>query len=216
MSQSNSLFPWRAAAVGCSALAVASFLGYRCFISAKAVEGKKKPKKLRFVRLLQNTETTKPAIALAVSDEGESQQAIAIVARKPFSEIQISHILEQKGDFRFQLAHENAEYSKCFVRVPNEEMLVDFICPADASLIKRYSSGSSFFLLRETPLLYRQVTVPFVSALPASFHQWIWNIFDHTSEADTILVETPEFVFLPNPKWVDTKRNRRAKLPRYL
>ncbi|KAG6329080.1 hypothetical protein ID866_10008 [Astraeus odoratus] len=56
-------------------------------------------------------------------------------------------------------------------------------------------------MVHETPELYENVVKPYIEAFPASRTQWVRNVLDGSSEADTVLHSTDSFLILPDMKW---------------
>ncbi|KAG8898553.1 hypothetical protein FRB99_007350, partial [Tulasnella sp. 403] len=60
-------------------------------------------------------------------------------------------------------------------------------------------------VIRETPQIYKDVTLPYILSIPPKRIQWVYNILSHVSESEKILYEdtspTNGFVILPDFKW---------------
>lgn len=60
------------------------------------------------------------------------------------------------------------------------------------------------FIIRETPELYEEVTLPFLTRSQLSL-DWVYNILEHKQEVERIVFEDPDpengFVMLPDLKW---------------
>lgn len=60
------------------------------------------------------------------------------------------------------------------------------------------------FIIRETPELYNEVTLPFLIGSQLSL-EWVYNILEHKQEAERIVFEDPDptngFVLIPDLKW---------------
>jgi m7GpppX diphosphatase len=56
-------------------------------------------------------------------------------------------------------------------------------------------------LVHETPALYKQITLPYILAFPASRTQWVYNILNGISEQSSILYSCSDFLILPDMKW---------------
>lgn len=78
------------------------------------------------------------------------------------------------------------------------------ICPATSELIAKYSTSQRRMVL-ETPLMYKQVTKPWIQSLPASKIAWVKNILQGNYEQESILFSDDHpkygFVLLPDLKW---------------
>ena len=96
----------------------------------------------------------------------------------------------------------NERFSKHRMRRANE-VIIEVICPALEKDVLKYTPESRT-VLRETPSVYREVTLPAVEAIPASDIQWVYNILDGKKEE--ILVREQGFVLLRDYKWTNTKK----------
>lgn len=82
-------------------------------------------------------------------------------------------------------------------------MKTTVIYPATPKHIQKYSVKQKF-IIRETPELYEEVTLPFLtqSQLPL---EWVYNILDHKQEVERIVFEDSDsskgFVLVPDLKW---------------
>jgi len=60
-------------------------------------------------------------------------------------------------------------------------------------------------IFRETPAIYKEVTLPYILSIPPKRIQWVYNILAHKEESEKILFEDPcpvtGFVVLPDFKW---------------
>lgn len=65
-------------------------------------------------------------------------------------------------------------------------MKMTLICPANGDLVAKYSAQERV-MIRETADLYERVTRPFIEALPATKTEWVHNILDGKSEANSVL-----------------------------
>ncbi|TMW53850.1 hypothetical protein DOY81_001135 [Sarcophaga bullata] len=77
------------------------------------------------------------------------------------------------------------------------------VYPATDKHIEKYSICKKF-LINETPELYEQITLPYITSSQFSL-EWVYNILEHKQEADRIIFEDPDpeigFILLPDLKW---------------
>jgi m7GpppX diphosphatase len=82
-------------------------------------------------------------------------------------------------------------------------IVVDVIDPCTEKHIQKY------FMVVETPELYRKVTLPHVEAIPSSAIQWVYNILENQAEPERKVFEDsdPEMGFLMQTdlKWDQSK-----------
>jgi len=114
-----------------------------------------------------------------------------------FSEENITYRLIEQNDIYHLFVTDSlgsAQISKCTL-----------IWPATKKHILKHmvQHGVS---IRETPEMYRQVTLPFIEkALEESNLQWAYNILEKKAEVERIMYEDPDpklgFVLLPDLKW---------------
>ncbi|DAZ94811.1 TPA: hypothetical protein N0F65_002424 [Lagenidium giganteum] len=85
---------------------------------------------------------------------------------------------------------------------------VNLIFPASQAHIQKHSS-QKFHMVVETKELYEQVTLPYIQSIPTAKIEWVYNILDHKTESERIIVEnrhpTDGFILLPDFKWTDVK-----------
>ncbi|WFC99140.1 5'-(N(7)-methyl 5'-triphosphoguanosine)-[mRNA] diphosphatase [Malassezia yamatoensis] len=78
------------------------------------------------------------------------------------------------------------------------------ICPAGDEVVAKYGAVERRMIL-ETPQLYKNVTLPWIQSIPRSKTQWVNNILDGSSEAESVLYrdDHPQmgFVIVPDLKW---------------
>ncbi|XP_065559508.1 m7GpppX diphosphatase-like isoform X2 [Artemia franciscana] len=78
-----------------------------------------------------------------------------------------------------------------------------FVYPATEKHLQKYRK-KKYHLILESPEYYHKVTLPHIEESKFSI-QWVYNILNHTKEADRIIFEDPNpdtgFVLLPDAKW---------------
>lgn len=83
---------------------------------------------------------------------------------------------------------------------PNLEYILR-IHPADDRDIMKYSPQSRH-LVRETPEMYRNVTLPFIEKIHAANKlEWVYNILDGTKEAENVYGRGTEHLIVKDYKW---------------
>lgn len=87
---------------------------------------------------------------------------------------------------------------------------VDTIYPATSKHISKHST-QKFFMVCETPQLYKQKVLPFIQAIPAARIAWVYNILEKKAEADRLLFEDTDpvngFMLHPDLKWDQTQND---------
>ena len=86
--------------------------------------------------------------------------------------------------------HDNDIYKK-FEFLPSQASGVNFIhsqtiFPADEGVIGKYSKAD-YFIIKETPELYEKKLKKFITDVPVSKKQWVYNILDHDYEKDKVI-----------------------------
>ncbi|VDD82999.1 unnamed protein product [Mesocestoides corti] len=164
------------------------------------------PSKTRILRVLRN-DTRAKAICLHVKfSESMDKDSIVILQKSPFpndvadlcgahvgtafTEDDQEHAL-QEVDFPTWKANEvvgNDIYHRFTVKSGLEEtndVNMTVIHPAESHHFAKYSS-SRRLITSETPEIYSNVIVPFISSNPKDL-RWVDNILDGTAEADRVL-----------------------------
>ncbi|KAG2221047.1 hypothetical protein INT45_009705 [Circinella minor] len=87
---------------------------------------------------------------------------------------------------------------------------IKIIYPATELHIRKYEHQQRRMII-ETPLLYKQITLPYITSLPLDRIQWVYNILQGKSETDRIIYQDKEnekgFVILPDMKWDGTQES---------
>jgi len=74
-----------------------------------------------------------------------------------------------------------------------------FIYPANDLHIKKYSK-KDFLLIHETQQRYETIVRPYIEQNQLNA-QWVYNIIEGKSERERILLETEQFIILPDFMW---------------
>eukprot|EP00899_Mesostigma_viride_P016364 jgi/Mesvir1/24729/Mv21994-RA.1 len=81
---------------------------------------------------------------------------------------------------------------------------VEVIFPATDRHISKLREQKSFLVL-ETPDVYCDVTLPYISSFPPSGIQWVYNMLDRKAEVERLIFEDPDrdvgFMVHPDMKW---------------
>uniref|UniRef100_A0A1B0BF45 m7GpppX diphosphatase n=1 Tax=Glossina palpalis gambiensis TaxID=67801 RepID=A0A1B0BF45_9MUSC len=77
------------------------------------------------------------------------------------------------------------------------------IYPASQKHIEKYTVCQKFIIISESPELYEEITLPYISTSQHSL-EWVYNILDHKQEVERIVYENPDpetgFILLPDLK----------------
>nr|CCA24557.1 scavenger mRNAdecapping enzyme DcpS putative [Albugo laibachii Nc14] len=161
---------------------------------------------------LANLHSFRPTETLRVSEndfailgtfEDNQKSAVLVLEKLPFHRAD-RHLWLQCLTLRPNLQNDIYASYRASVSQEIEPFKVSLIYPATKEHIQKYSE-QEFYIVRETPTLYKAITEPYIASIPTSKLDWIYNILEHKSESERILYEDtdPEsgFIFLPNSKW---------------
>ncbi|XP_053969581.1 m7GpppX diphosphatase [Anastrepha ludens] len=166
-------------------------------------------------RILQNN-TLRKTIALlgTFPDVSATDVAVVLLEKQAFKERDVQTAREQIADeaprifsnaLQVQTEFINNIYGS-FQCVPNAELnaiKTTVVYPATEKHIEKYSITQKY-LITETPELYEQLTLPYITSSHFSL-DWVYNILEHRQETERIVYEDsdPEtgFVLLPDLKW---------------
>jgi m7GpppX diphosphatase len=81
----------------------------------------------------------------------------------------------------------------------NIDIKLAFIYPATPLHIKKYSK-KEFSLISETHDRYETIVRPYIEKNQLNA-QWVYNIIDGKSEQERILLQTDQFIILPDIMW---------------
>eukprot|EP01105_Mastigella_eilhardi_P002863 TRINITY_DN1370_c0_g1_i3.p1 TRINITY_DN1370_c0_g1~~TRINITY_DN1370_c0_g1_i3.p1 ORF type:complete len:314 (+),score=95.70 TRINITY_DN1370_c0_g1_i3:53-943(+) len=160
---------------------------------------------MALVRVLCDNPDERTVVAHARAHDGSD--AVVTVSKTHFTEEEARELVEgcpQCGG-ALQLTQSNDKYRQyCGVQPKVGGLLVKQIVPATPADITKYDVKARAANLRvvvETPALYAAATEPYVRSLPASELHWIDNLMAGRSERETVLLETPDIVFVTDTKW---------------
>ncbi|XP_028416548.1 m7GpppX diphosphatase-like [Dendronephthya gigantea] len=160
----------------------------------------------KLVKVLSENARNK-TIILHLQDKIEHKDAVSILEKTPFSNTMIDKILSSDGQMKVQF--NNDIYSQLLCKFPEEINFVKntLIYPATEKHVKKYSA-QQFYLVAETPDVYKKVTLPFIKE-QAVHLQWVYNILEKKAESDRIIYEDSHsehgFIVLPDLKWEQTQ-----------
>ncbi|KAF5388748.1 hypothetical protein D9757_004765 [Collybiopsis confluens] len=86
------------------------------------------------------------------------------------------------------------------IKQPQGDVKINVICPATDVHVKKYTKQKSI-LVRETPELYRRITLPFINSFPPERTRWVAEILAGRAEQEKVLYSSSECVVLPDMKW---------------
>lgn len=111
-------------------------------------------------------------------------------------------------DLTLTMTTSNAEYSYYNTNRKFGDSTVEVVLPASTKLIRRYESFANLRVVRETPLMYANSTAKLIREKQRDGSMnWIYAILDGKAEQDDVMMNDPEFVLVPNPKWKRNEKN---------
>ena len=158
------------------------------------------PSNLAVEKVLLTDPDAKSTFVLC-SDPSSGEKAVVVLAKKPWTEAAAKTVLEGTATALNEF-HRNDKFSKYTARPPADANEVDItlICPANEIDIAKYSQQERH-LVRETPEIYAQATLPFVAALPPKQTAWVRAILAREKEMEVLLYEDDGCMLLPDTKW---------------
>ncbi|CAF0957844.1 unnamed protein product [Adineta steineri] len=132
--------------------------------------------------------------------DGETKSAVLLFEKTPFQFDDVTKLM-QGDEQQFKVDFINDIYHKYTVEAQSacNDIKLAFIHPATPAHIKKYSK-KEFSLISETYHLYETIVRPYIEKNQLDA-QWVYNIIDGKSERERILVETDEFIILPDIMW---------------
>ena len=158
------------------------------------------PSGLTVESMLMNDPDGKSTFVLC-SEPSSGEKAVVVLAKKAWTEAAARLVLET-SDTTLNEFHRNDKFSKYTAQPPVDANEVDItlICPANEIDIAKYSQQERH-LVRETPEIYAQATLPFVAALPPKQTAWVRAILAREKEMEVLLYEDDGCMLLPDTKW---------------
>ncbi|KAH8295354.1 hypothetical protein KR018_010401 [Drosophila ironensis] len=172
--------------------------------------------KFRLKRILSNNSVRKSISLLGTfPDLSETDDAIVVFEKNAYRESDVSTETPKEDspkkpsyfsdDLKVATEFVNNIYGS-FQVVPGRDLCAvksTVIYPATEKHIEKYSICQKY-LIRETPELYKQITLPYLNKSQFSL-EWVYNILEHKQEKERIVFEDsdPEtgFILLPDLKW---------------
>ena len=163
------------------------------------------PSGLTVESVLMNDPDIKSTFVLC-TDKTSGEKAVVVLAKKAWTEPAVRRVLTT-SDTALHEFHRNDKFSK-YTAIPAttqtlgnaNEVDITLICPANEIDIAKYSQQERH-LVRETPEIYAQATLPFVAALPPKQTAWVRAILDREKEMEVLLYEDDGCMLLPDTKW---------------
>ncbi|CAF3138458.1 unnamed protein product [Rotaria socialis] len=159
-------------------------------------------KKVKLVRILNDDQESKfAAIEGEVEGtEGEKQSAVLVFEKTPFHFDEVVKLMNDDQQ-QFKVDFINDIYHKYTVEARSacNDIKLAFIHPATPLHIKKYSRKQSC-LISETSERYQTIVRPYIEQNQLN-SQWVYNIIDGKSERERILLETDQFLLLPDIMW---------------
>ncbi|CAH1974321.1 unnamed protein product [Acanthoscelides obtectus] len=152
--------------------------------------------------ILQNN-TNRKVTCLRGSFSSHPGEAVVVLEKPAFSE----EILKDyfKGKDNLTKSFHNDIYGDYRYNPSSDLNAVKatVIHPATEKTIQRYTS-QKHYMIEESPKIYKDIILPNL-AEEEDHLQWVYNILEHKSEADKIVVEDTDpndgFVMVPDLKW---------------
>lgn len=156
--------------------------------------------------------TTRKTVCLRGSFESKAGEAIVLLEKTAFAGENLTENSEYftKRSLLEKVFQNDAYGDYKYFPVPElNSIKTTVIHPATEKHISKYSCQNSY-MVEETPEVYRDLVLPHITTDQFDL-KWVYNILEHKSEKDRILVEdldpTDGFVTVPDLKWngeVDT------------
>ncbi|XP_060519796.1 m7GpppX diphosphatase [Cylas formicarius] len=155
--------------------------------------------------VLQNS-TNRKVVCLRGSFQSKEGEAVVILEKTAFS---VDDLTSDSKFFceknQLEKIFHNDVYGdyKYFPIQELNSIKATIIHPATEKHIAKYSS-QTFYIIEETPDIYFEIVLPHITDQKFDL-QWVYNILEHKSESDRILVEDTDpnngFVMVPDLKW---------------
>lgn len=129
----------------------------------------------------------------------KDKKAIVVLEKKNFESETMGSFFD---DLKKKLIFENDVYTNWnAIPTADEHKAVSCRCiyPADAAHIKKYTKSARIYF-EETYEVYKSSIEPWVTTQQNRI-EWVHNILNGTAEQDRLLLNTENFVMLPDYKW---------------
>ncbi|GAO50989.1 scavenger mRNA-decapping enzyme DcpS [Saitoella complicata NRRL Y-17804] len=162
-------------------------------------------RKFTFQRILSEDPKNK---FLAILGEIQDQPAVIIAEKTAFDNPTVSELFQPNLTPDVTLTERNDVYHSYTATIAQDiakpGIKATLIWPATQTHIRKYSKQARR-MIRETPELYQQITLPYITSQLGPRIQWVYNILNHTAETDRIVYEDTDpntgFILLPDLKW---------------
>ncbi|CAF0774638.1 unnamed protein product [Rotaria sordida] len=159
-------------------------------------------KNIKLLRILNNDHESKFATIEGEieENEGEKKSAVLILEKTPFQLDDVVKLIKD-NEQQFKVDFINDIYHKYTVEARStcNDIKLAFVYPATPLHIKKYSKKQTC-LISETNHCYETIVRPYIEKNQLN-PQWVHNIVDGKSERERILLETDEFIVLPDIMW---------------
>lgn len=143
-------------------------------------------------------------ITVLGSFDGKPGQAIIKLSRRHFERADLAKLLE---GVRFEKKQfHNDIYSKYTASLPAKwgYITADITYPATEKHIRK-ARKQEYHMVRESPEMYRNMTLPHIESIPEAHIKWVHNILERKAEAERLLFEDSDaetgFMLHPDLKW---------------
>ncbi|XP_060604368.1 m7GpppX diphosphatase-like [Ruditapes philippinarum] len=137
------------------------------------------------------------------------KDAIVLLEKTPFDLDHVKKYLSDDTALKNTLKNDIYGTYEAFLPPTENAIKAVVIHPATEKHIQKYSDQERY-IIRETPELYSNVTLPLLQSRQFSM-QWVYNILEKKQEADRIVFEDPDpetgFILLPDMKWDRKDKN---------
>lgn len=162
-------------------------------------EGGAVPAGLSFERLLFNdTYAHRMSAVFARRHAGAAERAVVVASKSPWTEAELRELVEG-GQNELAEEHRNDKFSK-HSGPARTGVSLTLICPANDVDVLKYTEQPTY-VVRETPAIYRDITLPYVQSLPEKQTAWVHAILEGRAENDARVHEDSHFVVVRDSKW---------------
>ncbi|CAF0790758.1 unnamed protein product [Rotaria sp. Silwood1] len=159
-------------------------------------------KQVKLLRILNDDHESKyAAIEGEIEEnEGEKKSAVLLFEKTPFQFDDVVKLMNH-NEQKFKEDFVNDIYHKYTVEARStcNDIKLAFIYPATPLHVKKYSKKQTC-LISETSHCYETIVRSYIEQNQLNA-QWVYNIVDGKSERERILLETNEFILLPDIMW---------------
>ncbi|GLD93858.1 hypothetical protein PINS_up002463 [Pythium insidiosum] len=167
--------------------------------------GLKKLQGFRVTRVLKVSDRELSVLGTFASDAAQ-RAAVLTIHRTAFDTRDMMDLL---SSLSLHVILENDIYSTYLGDVSRDmkPYKVSLIYPATDAHIRKHTD-QAFHMVVETKRVYDEITEPFITSLPKEKVEWVYNILEHKTESERIIMEDSDpksgFILIPDFKWSDT------------